>query len=233
MSNFFNQLGLIIAAGGSSSRFGNSNKLFQMLNGLPLFCHCLNNFLTGGTPEACLLVVPEDCQNHFQGQLNQYLPSLASQIQILTGGKTRTASVLAGLNALPESCRYVAVQDAARPLSSAALLQRCLLSAQHCGSGIAAHRMSDTIKQATSDGKVLQTLDRNSLWAAETPQVFQRELLLKAYQHCLDAQKNFTDDAQLLEEAGIPTQLVENSQANPKITFPEDLAALLPLASNR
>ena len=226
MSDVFNQLGLIIAAGGSSTRFGKGNKLFQMLNDLPVFCHCLKNFLDGGTPAACLLVVPENSHNEFQLLLDRYLPALASQIQIIPGGDTRMASVLEGLNTLPANCCYVAVQDAARPLSSANLLQRCLDSARHTGSGIAAHRLTDTIKQATPDGKVLKTLDRNSLWATETPQVFQRELLMKAYQHCHNTQKNFTDDAQLLEETGIPVQLIDNPQPNPKITFPEDLTAL-------
>ena len=224
--NPFKQLGLIIAAGGSSSRFGKDNKLFQMLNGLPVFCHCLKNFLAGGIPDACLLVVPENSRNDFLLLLDRHLPSMTGRIQIIPGGKTRTDSVLAGLNALPESCLFVAVQDAARPLSDANLLLRCLDSARTFGSGIAARRLNDTIKQAGPDGKVLQTLDRNSLWAAETPQVFQRKILLKAYQHCRNSEKNFTDDAQLLEECGIPVQLVENPKPNPKITFPEDLANL-------
>jgi 2-C-methyl-D-erythritol 4-phosphate cytidylyltransferase len=226
MLHSFHQLGLIIAAGGSSSRFGEGNKLFQMLDGLPVFCHCLKNFLGGGAPDACLLVAPANSLENFLLLLDQHLPFLTEQVRIIPGGETRMASVLAGLNALPQSCRFVAVQDAARPLSSAALLQRCLDSARQTGSGVAAHRLTDTIKQATTDGKVLKTLDRNALWATETPQVFQRELLLKAYQHCRNSQKNFTDDAQLLEETGIPVQLVENPQPNPKITFPTDLAAI-------
>ncbi len=227
MPNPFDQLGLIIAAGGSSSRFGKSNKLFQILNDLPVFCHCLKNFLAGGTPDACLLVVPDGRQNDFQMLLYQHLPLLASQIRILPGGENRMASVLAGLNALPERCRYVAVQDAARPLSSASLLQRCLDSARQTGSGVAAHRLTDTIKQAAPDGKVLKTLDRSCIWATETPQVFQTDRLLKAYQHCQNCKKNFTDDAQLLEETGIPVQLVENPLPNPKITFPDDLKTLI------
>jgi 2-C-methyl-D-erythritol 4-phosphate cytidylyltransferase len=226
MSNLFSQLGIIIAAAGSSSRFGEGNKLFQILAGLPVFCHCLKNFFAAGSPQACLLVTPAGTRLEFQHLLKTHLPELSARVQIIVGAATRHASVLAGLKALPDSCRYVAVQDAARPLSGAGLLRRCLESAQCEGSGVAARRLTDTIKLATANGKVSKTLDRDSLWAAETPQVFQRQLLLDAYQACQNSKTSFTDDAQLLEEAGFPVQLVESMQANPKITFPEDLATL-------
>ena len=195
----------------------------QIFTGLPVFCHCLKNFFSVDSPCACLLVVPAGARAEFHDLLAAHLPELSARVQIITGGATRMASVLAGLEALPSSCRYVAVQDAARPLSSADLLRRCLESAQRDGSGVAARRLTDTIKLATADGKVIKTLDRNSLWAAETPQVFRRELLLKAYQACQNSKTSFTDDAQLLEEAGFPVQLVESKQANHKITFAEDL----------
>ena len=223
MSRPYAQLGIIVAAGGSSSRFGKDNKLLQDLQGLPLFCHCLRNIFSTGIPEASLLVVPEGSQSNFQRLLHANLPLQASQIQVIAGGATRTASVLAGLQALPESCCYVAILDAARPLSSSDLLLRCLASAREFGSGVAAHRLTDTIKQADADGKVLCTLDRNTLWATETPQVFQRDLLQKAYRHSQLAERTFTDDAQLLEEAGFPIHLSENLNPNPKITFHKDL----------
>lgn len=226
MSPPYAQLGLIIAAGGSSSRFGKDNKLLHDLHGLPLFCHCLRNVFSTGDPEASLLVVPEVSLSDFRRLLHANLPFQAVKVQVIAGGATRTASVLAGLRALPESCYYVAILDAARPLSSTELLLRCLASAREFGSGVAAHRLTDTIKQVAPDGKVLRTLDRNTIWATETPQVFQRDLLEKAYRHSPLAERTFTDDAQLLEEAGFPVYLCENPNPNPKITFLHDLLAM-------
>ena len=199
MCSLFSQLGVIVAAAGSSSRFAGGNKLLQIFTGLPVFCHCLKNFFAADSPCVCLLVVPVSARAEFHDLLTAHLPELSTRVQIIAGGATRMASVLAGLEALPSSCRYVAVQDAARPLSSADLLRRCLESAQRDGSGVAARRLTDTIKLATADGKVIKTLDRNSLWAAVTPQVFRRELLLKAYQACQNSKTVFTEAAQLPE----------------------------------
>ena len=216
------QLALLIAAAGSSQRFGQGNKLLQDLRGMPVFCHTVRNFLSAISPGVCFLITPAAEQSTFAQLLQIHLPALSARVQCLPGGATRAASVLAGLQAVPESCGYIAIQDAARPFSSAELLLRCLASARQYGSGVAAHRMADTIKVVREDNLVSHTLDRRQLWGTETPQVFARELLLQAY-HTADQSLSATDEAQLLEHSGMPVHLVENTCPNPKITLAGDL----------
>jgi 2-C-methyl-D-erythritol 4-phosphate cytidylyltransferase len=217
------QLALIIAAAGSSQRFGQGNKLLQDLRGLPVFCHTVRNFLSAISPGACLLITPAAEQSTFAQQLQAHLPALSARVQCLPGGATRAASVLAGLQAVPESCEYIAIQDAARPFSSAELLLRCLASARQYGSGVAAHRLTDTVKVVQGDHLVSHTLDRRQLWGTETPQVFSRALLLQAYRAAAAQDLGATDEAQLLENSGQPVHLVENTCPNPKITLAGDL----------
>lgn len=213
--------GLIVAAGGSSSRFGSGNKLLMRLGGLPVFGHCLKAFLpllpTGHT----VLVVPAADEAHFAAALAN--AGLMDQVRLVLGGASRQASVQAGLSALPASATIVAVQDAARPLASADLLRRCVASARACGSGVAAHRVVDTIKAASPDGVVTATPDRRALWAAETPQVFRRDWLEKAYQRISREGLEVTDDAQAVQLSGHPVQLVVSTQNNLKITRAADL----------
>ena len=210
--------GVIFAAGGSSTRFG-GNKLFAPLGGMPLFCHALKRFSEWLPPNHCVLVVPlAEMDNFSQIIAEQNL----NNIIIAEGGATRFHSVASGLRSLPKEISLVAVQDAARPLTSLALLQACLQSARECGSGVAAHRVVDTIKTASTDGMVIGTPDRQSLWAAETPQAFRREWLEAAYGLNTSSQVP-TDDAQAVQNAGFPVKLVENHEPNLKVTYPADL----------
>ncbi len=151
--------------------------------------------------------------------LKIHLPEIFEKTSIISGGSSRSETVLKALRSLPESCRYVAVQDAARPLSSAELLLKCLESAKKYGSGVAAKRLADTVKMANEEGFAVKTLERKLLWHTETPQVFEKEILLNAYDKCYESEKLFVDDAQLLEEAGFLVKLVENKELNNKITI--------------
>jgi len=217
------KLAILIAAAGSSQRFGHGNKLLQDLRGMPVFCHAARNFLSALSPAACILITPAAELAVFQQILRQHLPGLAEQIHCVAGGPTRAASVLAGLQAVPDSCKYIAIQDAARPFSTAELLLRCLGSARQYGSGVAAHRLTDTIKEVKDGLVASRTLDRGQLWGTETPQVFARQLLLQSYTFADHQGISATDEAQLLELAGQPVHLVENTLPNPKITLPGDL----------
>jgi len=221
--NHYSQLGLIVAAAGSSQRFGPGNKLLQPLQGMPLFCHCLKNLCATALPRAIVLVVAADSEALFSRLLQENLPELAAHTKLVHGGESRDDSVWRGLQALPPECEFVAVQDAARPLSGAALLQRCLEAAIIHGAAVPAHRITDSVKIADENCMVSHSLDRNRLWASETPQVIRREILLEAYKICRKTKKICTDEAQLLEEARFGVKLVENKQANPKITYAQDL----------
>ena len=222
-------LGLIVAAGGLSSRFG-GNKLFERVNGRPVFIVCLEHLLPAVGIENTVLVVPAAMRGEYHSILEEF--SLGS-LCLANGGDDRAASVRSGLVALPSSLDYVAIQDAARPLTTAELLCRCHEAAMEFGAAIAAHRVTDTIKVADGDGFAVATPDRSTLWAAETPQAFRRSLLEDAYRHCAEQGIAVTDDAQAVQLLGHRVKLVENSELNIKITYRHDLNVLYNILNNK
>ena len=218
VADMHHQLALVVAAGGSAIRFG-SNKLLAPLQGKPVFLYCLTALapLVGET----VLVTPAGQQSFFQAHLQE---AGLTDIKVVPGGASRVASVLAGLHALSGKLALVAVQDAARPLTTRDLFERCADSARKYGSGVAAHRVVDTIKLADQKAVVVDTPDRSNLWAAETPQTFRLDWLRSALEHCLASGRLVTDDAHAVQLCGHPVHLVENNEPNPKITLPGDLA---------
>jgi 2-C-methyl-D-erythritol 4-phosphate cytidylyltransferase len=219
----FHELGLIVAAAGASNRFGNGrNKLLETLDGKPVICHCLHNFLPLLNPANIIVLVPDGMQKTFRQIFDAN--AVPREVTIAAGGKIRQQSVYNGIRQLPDSVEIVAIQDGARPYSTAKILAACVKSARQHGSGIAARPVTDTIKIAAPDGKVISTPDRRQLWAAETPQVFQRRLIEHAYKKLIAEGHEVTDDAQAAELAGANVYLVTSTTRNSKITFAEDLA---------
>lgn len=219
----FPDVGLVVAAGGSSRRFGAAgNKLLRDLDGLPVVCHCLRTLGSVVLPRHIVLVVAAGSEDDFRLAVDR--AGLSGEIRMTPGGTNRTESVWNGVCALPPACSLVAVQDAARPRTGVELLERCVASARLHGSGVAAHRVTDTIKVADPGGIVLSTPARDTLWAAETPQVFRRDWLEAACRTVLESGAEATDDAQAVEHLGHPVHLVESRLPNPKITYPHDLA---------
>lgn len=221
---YYADTALIIAAGGTSRRFGTGeNKLLRELNGLPVICHALKNLLPVLDPDLVVVLVPEGNEAQFRRAFAA--GSVPTQINIAKGGHTRQESVLNGLRKLPGQAQYVAIQDGARPFTSVELLRACLNSARKHGSGIAARKVTDTIKIAEPDGRVVSTPDRDTLWATETPQVFETRLIRDAYEDAVRKNLHTTDDAQVAEMAGHDVYLVAHQEDNRKITFARDLPA--------
>jgi 2-C-methyl-D-erythritol 4-phosphate cytidylyltransferase len=139
------------------------------------------------------------------------------------GGATRSASVRSGLAVVPDVAEIVVVHDAARPLVTAALVDRCVerLVAWGCAGAIAAARATDTVKEADAGGRVIATLERANLWAIQTPQAFRAEALQAAFDS--GAVDRAYDDAQLVEAAGGDVRIVEAPRDNLKVTTPFDL----------
>ena len=212
-------LGLVVVAGGSSRRFGSSNKLFAKLNGKCLFLHCLENLVPFVGAAHTVLVIPDGADELFRVQM----PPSINDVKMVHGGAERSSSALAGIQALPSEVNYVAIQDAARPFATASLLEACFKEAIACGGAIAAHRVTDTIKVANAEGQIQETPDRSKLWAAETPQVFRRDWITDAYLYCIQKAIPVTDDAQAVQLMGHPVRLVENTACNMKITYPDEL----------
>jgi 2-C-methyl-D-erythritol 4-phosphate cytidylyltransferase len=138
------------------------------------------------------------------------------------GGETRSESVRAGLRAVGDADRVV-VHDAARPMVDPELFTRCLAELDHAEAAIAAARVTDTVKEAGADRRVIATLDRSRLWAVQTPQAFRREALARALAQPDEVIRAATDDAMLVEALGGRVHVVESTPANFKVTTPHDL----------
>jgi 2-C-methyl-D-erythritol 4-phosphate cytidylyltransferase/2-C-methyl-D-erythritol 2,4-cyclodiphosphate synthase len=215
----------IIVAGGKGHRFGGEPKQLRLLRGQPLLVHAAWALRRAPGIEALVVVLPADLVERCEALLGEHG---LGECVVCAGGAERVDSVAAGLAAAPASCDGVAVHDAARPLLEAQLVARLIAAADADGAAIPALRAHDTVKLAGAQDErasVEQTLDRERVWLAQTPQVFRRELLERAFAEWRSAgQPPVTDDAMLCELAGIPVTLVEGDPKNFKVTLPADLA---------
>lgn len=212
----------IIVAAGSSRRMQGINKTWAMLGGKPLLAHSIGACERSGLVDDLVVVLAQDalaegtqlCQREGWRHIRALVP----------GGARRRDSVLAGLEALDAGAApdYVLVHDGARPFLTTALIAQGLAAARQHGAATAAVPVKDTIKRAGPDGLVIETLDRASLWAVQTPQVFAYDLLLQAHR-ALDPAWDATDDAALVERLGHPVALFMGAYENIKITTPDDL----------
>jgi len=215
------ELGIIIVAGGTGTRFGGTNKLLEYIDEYPVFIYSLLNFRDTCPDNQIVLVCPSTLIEKYKKIADKFIPK--NQFLYAAGGAERYNSAINGLNALPENIEFVAVHDAARPLANKKLLYKCLDSCKHRGSGIAAKRINDTVKRTENDGKVVKNINRANLWAVETPQMFKFDELKSAYRKLLQDKSTVTDDAGAMENAGFPVYLVENPDINTKITHKSDI----------
>jgi 2-C-methyl-D-erythritol 4-phosphate cytidylyltransferase len=211
----------IIAAGGSGERLGADRpKAFVVLGRRPMVEWALEA-LRGACDRVIVASPP---------QLEVGSWQLA---ELVSGGDSRSASVRNAVLAAPEASVYV-VHDAARPLVTSDLVQRCVAALEPGVDGaIAAARMTDTVKEAATDGRVMRTLDRSSLWRIQTPQVFRAEVLREALDRDPAALAAATDDASLVEEIGGTVHVVEAPPQNMKVTNESDLRVAEALLADR
>jgi 2-C-methyl-D-erythritol 4-phosphate cytidylyltransferase / 2-C-methyl-D-erythritol 2,4-cyclodiphosphate synthase len=216
----------VVAAAGTGARFreaaGGSHlpKTFLPLAGRPIWCHAATALAACEDVEEVVVVVPPE----FVGGAEEAACALPKVRHIVPGGERRQDSVLSALRALaavpPE---FVAVHDGARPLASSELVRRCIASAWERGSGVAAVPVTDTLKRASTEGQVVETVDRSGLWAMQTPQVFGFPKLLAAHEAAQANGEEATDDAALVERLGERVWLVMGEETNLKVTRPADL----------
>ena len=217
---------LILAAGGASTRFGGGSKLFAELDGIPVFLHAVRTAASVLTPGSIILSVPAASEADFLAATEAHFPDVP--LHFTHGGATRTLSVLNALEAaakLGES-RFLlaAVHDAGRPMLTPELLLACLDAARTNGGAMACRKVAETVKRITADGFLGETVPRDGLRTAETPQVFHFEPLLNAYRLAAASGEVFTDDAQVMERfAPVRVFPVEHDFPNPKITYRPDL----------
>lgn len=216
MSNY-----AIILGGGSGRRMRSDlNKIFLPLRGIPAIVRAIAPF-TGFCAGAVVVAAADELED-MQAILAKY--GMGRFVKaVVAGGSERQYSVYNGLKALPEDAEYVLIHDGARALVTEQVIRRALESVEQHGSGVAAIPVVDTIKRATADGLVQETPDRASLYAIQTPQSFRMDVIMAAHEKAREDGFLGTDDASLLEHAGIPVYLSEGDRENLKLTTPTDL----------
>ncbi len=215
---------VIIPAAGSGTRTGlKTPKPFILLDGEPLVLHSLRVFQRHRAVALIQPVLPRDLLGTFRRRVLQRYP-LNKCLPPVAGGRERQDSVFMGLKALPEDVEIVVVHDAARPFITAAVITRVIEAAARHGAALAAVPAQDTIKMRSRRGMVVETVDRSSLWQAQTPQAFRAGILREAHSRASSDGYRGTDDASLVERLGLPVRLVEGSSRNMKVTTPGDLA---------
>jgi 2-C-methyl-D-erythritol 4-phosphate cytidylyltransferase len=213
------RVGVAIPAAGSGRRMGGSRKAFLDLLGEPLLLHALRPFLAHPQVFSIgIALAPEDLASP-----PEWLEALDPRIRLVAGGATRLHSVRSALTALHSDVDVVMVHDAARPLVTREIIDRCLRVAAGGEGAVAGWPSVDTLKEVDPSGRVLSTPERASIWRAQTPQAFPRGAFLAAYQKALDAGADATDDATLFARTGERVRMVEGSAWNLKVTHPEDV----------
>jgi len=213
----------IIVAAGKGTRMGpKMDKLFLELDGCPIVAHTWRRFDEAGCVDEIVLVVRDGIQAAFKEIAERH--HFRKRFVLVVGGKERQDSVWNGLEALSPGTEIAAIQDAARPCTSLALIVATVKAARETGAAVAAQYVTDTIKESRDGRLIERTLDRSRLWAVQTPQTFRVEIIRRALSEVRERGLLVTDDTAACELIGQPVQLVVNADPNPKVTRPEDLA---------
>lgn len=214
----------LIPAAGVGARMGSSvPKQYLPVAGKPMLLHVLETFAQASCIAHAFVVV--SAEDGYIEDVLRNAPALASRVTVLRhGGSSRHQSVMNGLNAIREQLAdsdWILVHDAARPGLTVALIERLIKTLEHDEvGGILALPVVDTLKHAQSGQRIMHTVPRDALWAAQTPQMFPYALLLRA----LKQAEQVTDEASAIEALGLSPRLVEGSPRNFKVTLPEDVA---------
>lgn len=215
---------LLIPAAGSGRRMGSDrNKLLLPLQGKPLLAWTL---LAARAARSIrwigVIGQPDDFQDFKEIILSV---GMTKMVHLIPGGTTRQESVFRGLQGLPAVANRVLIHDGARCLATPTLLDRCAAELNTCSGLIAAIPVKDTIKIVEAATQVItSTPDRRNLWAAQTPQGFEVDILKRCHAEGVEQGWEVTDDAMLFEQCGFPVKIVAGEETNLKVTTPMDLA---------
>ena len=216
---------VIVAAGRGARALGSDGlpKQYRSIGGRPVLCHSLDVLSSHADIDAVEVVVNPDDRPHYEAAAR---PFAARLMPAVDGGTSRQESVRRGLEALkPHSPERVLIHDAARPFLTGDLVSRLIGALDEQPAAIAAEPLADTLKRSSSDGTVVETVNREGLWRAQTPQAFRFTPILEAHQRAAKlGMSGFTDDAGLAEWAGMSVKLVASASMNMKLTTPDDLA---------
>ena len=208
-----NSFSVIITAGGTSSRYGNSNKLLEKIKDKTVIEETVNKFLFNANINE--IIIPANIQ--IIDKLNKIFNNI--KIKIILGGNTRQESVYKALQIVSND--YVLIHDGARPLVSQDIINNTINKTVKYNATSVMTKTTDTIKEVDTNGKIIRTIDRSKLYNTQTPQGFKTSLIKDAHEKFKNG--NYTDDCSMLEEMNIPIYIVEGSYSNIKITVKKDL----------
>lgn len=204
---------VIITAGGTSSRYGNKNKLLELLDNKTVIEHTVSAFLE--FEDITEIIIPTN--NAIKEEISDLLKD--RKIKIIEGGNSRQKSVYNALQHVQND--YVIIHDGARPLIKSGVISQVMDSVILKNAISVMTKTTDTIKEVNKQGRIIKTIDRAKLYNTQTPQAFKTSLIKEAHEKLKDG--NFTDDASMLEELDIPVYIVIGSYTNIKITTKSDL----------
>ncbi|MFQ5715500.1 MAG: 2-C-methyl-D-erythritol 4-phosphate cytidylyltransferase [Nitrospinales bacterium] len=215
------RISVIIPAAGQGTRMKSAvPKQFLRLRGKSILRHAVEAFEKSGVVDSAVLVAPLQDVDRTR---EEWLGSSGIVQRVVPGGAKRQDSVYQGLKALDADVDIVVVHDGARPFVGRRVIRECVDAAREYGAAIAAIPVSDTVKRASPQGLVDQTVDRKGLWRVQTPQAFQYALFREAMEKAIADSYYGTDEGSLIEYIGKTVKIVPGSELNIKITRPEDL----------
>lgn len=216
------KVAVIVAGAGKSERFGSKeSKVFARLDGRPVFLRTLEKFVNREDVCKTIFVVsPDDLQE----TKDKFGPNLGFMgVTLVAGGAERVESVEAGLAVVPDDADLVAVHDAARPCITEEMIDTVFAEAAKCGAALLGTPLVGTIKRATTERVIEETVPRTDLYEAQTPQVFRKDILTRAFAEKPEDTSAITDDAALVENIGVPVTIVQSDATNLKITTKSDI----------
>ena len=214
---------IIVAAGQSRRMGGDTSKQFILIDGVPVIVRTLKAFEIAERIREVVIAARQEDIPQMYALIQDY--EITKVKQIITGGETRQESVFRAIAQVDENADFLAIHDGARPLIRPQEIDLAVSAAVEHGAAALGVPVKDTVKQVDADGKIVDTPERSTLWAVQTPQVFSRALYLRAAEQAGEAAAQLTDDCQLIERTGAPVYLGRGAYANLKITTPEDVFA--------
>ncbi len=212
----------IVAAGGSGSRMGaEKNKLFLKISGVPVIARTLMQLEKCAVISEIVLSAREEDMQELKEIIKSY--GITKVSAVVQGGPHRAASVLHALRATAETADLIVVHDGARPLITEEELIKTAEDARINGAAAIGVRPKCTLKRADSHGVITETVDRSEIYEIQTPQIFSKEILRKAYDVEESILQSATDDCSLVERLGVSIKVTEGSYRNIKVTTPEDI----------
>lgn len=223
----------IIMAAGKGQRMGaNVNKIFLLLNGESIIAHTVRTFQNNKQIDKILIVAREEDLSEVENIISKN--KFFKVINIVAGGTERQDSVFSGLSSLnmAKENDIVLIHNAANPFVDDNAINNCIEVATKTGACIVGFRAKDTLKRIDENDNILETISRDNLWQAQTPQAFSYKVIMKAHAKAKKAGFIGTDDAGLVEKIGYKVKMIECSSDNIKITSPEDLALAENISTN-